>query len=217
MWASWKAILYVGVPAAATQMIVPFSVGVITRIVSTFGPEAVAAYGVGTRIEALSLIGFFSIGAALSPFMGQNYGARNFARLRGAMKFSARTAVVFGIAIYAVLAVLARPLASIFTDEAEIVDIIVNYLHIMPVGYMFHGYALLIVSTFNAINRPITSVWLNIFRVFVLGIPLAYLGARVFGVSGIFSGVVLANVVIGFAAFVTIKKFLSICRVEMET
>jgi len=216
MLASWKAILYVGVPAAATQMIVPFAAGVITRIVSAFGPEAVAAFGVGTRIEALALIGFFSIGAALSPFMGQNYGARKFSRLRGAMEFSAKASVVFGLAIYAVLAVLARPLASIFTDKVEVIDMIANYLYILPLGYMFHGYALLIVSTFNAINRPITSVWLNIFRVFVLGIPLAYLGARVYGVNGIFAGVVLANVAIGIAAFVTVRKFLSICRVEMK-
>jgi putative MATE family efflux protein len=215
MWVSWKAILYVGVPAAATQMIVPFAAGVITRIVSMFGPEAVAAFGVGTRIEALSLIGFFSISAALSPFVGQNFGARKFTRLRDAMGFSGRASVVFGVAIYAVLAMLARPLASVFTDQAEVADTIVTYLHILPIGYMFHGYALLIVSTFNAINRPITSVWLNIFRVFVLGIPLAYLGSRVFGVTGIFAGVVLANVLVGIASFLTIRKFLSICRVEM--
>jgi putative MATE family efflux protein len=217
MWESWKAILFVGVPAAATQVIVPVAAGVITRIVSKFGPEAVAAFGVGTRIEALALIGFFSIGAALSPFAGQNYGARNCERLDGAMSFSAKASVVFGVVMYAVLALLARPLASVFNSEPAVIDTIVNYLYIMPIGYMFHGYALLIVSTFNAVNRPITSVWLNIFRVFVLGVPLAYAGSRLFGVNGVFAGVVIANVVIGIASFATIRKFLSICRVEMES
>lgn len=215
MWSSWKAILYVGVPAAATQTIVPVAAGVITRIVSAFGPEAVAAFGVGTRIEALAMIGFFAIGAALSPFMGQNYGARNCGRLSGAMRFSAGASLIFGVALYAVLALFARPLASVFNEQAEVVDTIVNYLRIMPIGYMFHGYALLIISTFNAVNRPITSVWLNIFRLFVLGIPLAYAGARLFGVSGVFAGVVCANIVIGVAAFATMRKFLSICAVEM--
>jgi putative MATE family efflux protein len=214
-WLSWKAILYVGVPAAATQVLLPVAVAIVTRIVSAFGPEAVAAFGVGTRIESLAMIGVFSLSAAMAPFIGQNYGARNCDRLRGAIRFGARASLVFGALAYVVLALLAQPLASLFNDQKDVISIIVYYLRIMPLGYAFYGFALLVVSTFNALNRPISSVLLNILRLFAFGIPLAYLGSRLHGVSGIFVGLAVSNVLVGFVAYATAKRFLHIVEAEI--
>jgi len=216
MWRSWKAILYVGIPASATQMLVPVAAGIVTRIMSGFGPEAVAAFGVGTRIEALALIGIFSLGAALAPFVGQNYGARNCARLREAMRFCAVASIVYGLAVYVVLAALSRPLAELFNDQEAVVVTIVKYLRIMPIGYAFHGFALLVVSTFNAVNKPITSAVLNILRLFLFGLPLAYIGSLLIGVSGVFFGLVTANAIIGVISYLVMRKFLRVVETEMN-
>jgi putative MATE family efflux protein len=215
VWSSWRAILYVGIPASATQVLVPVAAGIITRMVSSFGPDAVAAFGVGTRIEALALIGIFSLGAALAPFVGQNYGAHNSVRLRKAMRFCAVGAIVYGGAAYVVLALLARPVAILFNDQEAVVATIVTYLRIMPIGYAFHGFALLVVSTFNAVNKPITSAVLNIFRLFVFGLPLAYTGSILIGVSGVFYGLITANVLIGIISYLVMRKFLHIVESEI--
>jgi putative MATE family efflux protein len=215
MWRSWKAILYVGVPASATQVLVPVAAGIVTRIVSGFGPVAVAAFGVGTRVEAFAMIGVFSLGASLAPFIGQNYGARNCDRLRQAIRFCGVVSLGFGAAFFVILAVLARPIAMLFNDQEAVVSIIVKYLRIMPVGYAFHGFVLLTISAFNALNRPITSAVLNLFRLFIFGIPLAYLGARYVGVSGVFSGLVIANTFSALIAYFAIRKTLSVIASEM--
>jgi len=215
MWRSWKAILYVGIPASATQVLVPVAAGIVTRIVSGFGPVAVAAFGVGTRVEALAMIGVFSLGAALAPFIGQNYGARNCARLRKAIRFCAVASLALGAAFFLILAALARPIATLFTDQEEVVAIIVKYLRIMPIGYAFHGFSLLIISAFNALNRPIMSATLNMFRLFIFGIPLAYLGARYVGVPAVFFGLAVANGLTAFIAYGAIRKFLAVIDREM--
>jgi putative MATE family efflux protein len=215
LWRSWKAILYVGVPAAATQVLVPVAAGIVTRIVSGFGPVAVAAFGVGTRLEAFAMIGVFSLGSAMAPFIGQNYGARNSSRLRGAIRFSGVTSVAFGATAFLILAVLARPVAALFSNQQEVVTLIVRYLRIMPIGYAFYGFVLLVMSSFNALNRPIASAGLNVIRLFIFGVPLAYLGSRFLGVSGIFSGLVIANVVTALIAYGAIRKFLAV--VDEET
>jgi putative MATE family efflux protein len=215
MWVSWKTILYVGVPAATTQTLVPVAVAIITRIVSSFGPQAVAAYGVGARLEALAMIGAFSLGAALAPFVGQNYGARNSDRLRGALRFCAWASLVFGGATFVVLVSLARPLASLFNDQESVVSAIVTYLTVMPIGYAFHGYLLVVVSTFNSVNRPFTSALLRILGLFALGIPFAYLGSRLYGLTGVFLGLVTANVLTGVISFFTVQKFLSVYDAEV--
>jgi putative MATE family efflux protein len=215
MWRSWRAILYVGIPASATQVLVPVAAGIVTRIMSAFGPAAVAAFGVGTRVEALAMIGVFSLGAALAPFIGQNYGARNCDRLRRAIRFCGLAALALGAVSFVILALLARPIAMAFSDQEEVIAVIVRYLRIMPVAYAFHGFALLVISAFNALNRPITSAMLNVFRLFLLGVPLAWVGARFVGIDGVFTGLVIANILTAVVAYGAVKKFLAV--VDEET
>lgn len=215
MWRSWKEILYVGIPAAASQVLVPVAVGIITRMVSSFGPTAVAAFGVGTRIEALSLIGVFSLSAALAPFVGQNYGARKRERLRASIRFCAVASVVYGALTIAVLAIVARPLAALFSSQEDVIGTTVTYLRIMPLGYMFHGFTLMVMSTLNAVNRPLRAAALNAIRLFVFSVPLAWLGAHLAGIAGIYFGLVVANVLIGIISFLVVQKFLDVTDVEM--
>jgi putative MATE family efflux protein len=215
MWRSWKAILYVGVPAAATQVLVPVAAGIVTRIVSGFGPVAVAGFGVGTRVEALAMIGVFALGSGLAPFIGQNYGARNCARLRKAIRFCGVASLGFGVASFLILAALARPIGMLFSDQQDVIAIIVEYLRIMPIGYAFHGFVLLTISAFNALNRPIMSATLNLLRLFVFGLPFAFTGARIAGVPGVFFGLVTANVLAALIAFAAIRKFLSVVDREL--
>ncbi|MDA3927580.1 MAG: MATE family efflux transporter, partial [Prolixibacteraceae bacterium] len=56
LWASWKKILYVAAPAATGMLITPISMGIITRFVSSYGKEAVAAFGIVSRIEMFILM-----------------------------------------------------------------------------------------------------------------------------------------------------------------
>ena len=94
-------------------------------------------------------------------------------------------------------------------------SIIVKYLIIMPAGYAFQGFVLLIISSFNALNRPITSAGLNLFRLFIFGVPLAFVGARVVGVSGVFYGLVIANTLTALITYGAIRKTLSIIEHEV--
>ena len=76
----WKDILYVGLPAAASNMINPISIGVITSLLASFGAEAVAAFGVASRIESFALIAVWALSFSIAPFVGQNWGAKKYAR-----------------------------------------------------------------------------------------------------------------------------------------
>ena len=93
---SWKQILYIGIPAAGTNVMEPLSMAVITRMISEYGEEAVAALGVGGRLEALSLIGLWGLSMAMTPFVGQNFGAGNYDRIRAALRFGSRFSLIWG-------------------------------------------------------------------------------------------------------------------------
>lgn len=198
---SWREILHIGLPAAGTNLLTPLAAGVVTRIVSDQGAEAVAAYGVGTRVEGLSMIGVFALTAAITTFVGHNLGARNGERVRETLRFCGRAALVWGGGAALLLAALADPIARLFSDDAEVIAQTKLYLRIVPASYAPFGFTLLVASMFNASGQPLKATALAGLRLVVLAVPLAWLGAELFGLAGIFSGVACANLVGGLAAW----------------
>src|SRR5690606_10613049 len=56
IWDSWRHVLHAAMPATAASLLNPLTVGVITSFVAAFGPEAVAGFGVASRVESLVMI-----------------------------------------------------------------------------------------------------------------------------------------------------------------
>lgn len=215
--ASWRAVLWVGVPAAATQVLAPVSAGVLTRMIAEYGPEAVAAFGVGTRVESLALIGVFALGSAVTPFVGQNFGAGDCARVREALRFALEACFIWGTGVALVLLVAARPIAALFSDHTQVVELARNYFWIIPLSYGAFGAAMNINSIYNAVNRPLHSAAIIALRLFVLAIPLAWLGSTIWQTTGVFVGVAVANAVTGVVAIVSVRRFLVRAERQLAT
>ena len=199
---SWKKILFIGVPAAGTNMLVPLSAGIITRMISKYGPEGVAAFGVGSRIEPLALFVIMALASALAPFIGQNWGAGKHDRVREGLRLSIRFALLWEFALAVILILFARPMAGLFSDQTDVVSIIVDFIWIFSLSYGFQGVFMLVGISLNAINKPIQSAVLSVIRLFALYIPLALFGSYLFGIKGIFIGGGVANVMTGILAYV---------------
>ena len=213
--ASWRAILYVGLPAAATYLLVPVASGILTRLVSDHGPEAVAGYGVGGRVESLAMVVTFALATGLAPFVGQNYGARQCGRIRQAVRLSIRFVVGWGLLMAALLALAGGPLGGLFADDPAVVEVTRAYLLLVPLSYGAFGVAIIVNTTFNALNRPLRSAAIVIIRLFVLALPLALLGRALFGLEGIFGGLALGNVLAGLVAYGFVHRMITLTEDEL--
>ncbi|MBN2543630.1 MATE family efflux transporter [bacterium] len=205
---SWGQILYIGIPTAGTRIIIPLAVGVITSIVARFGPVVVAAYGVASRIEFFSMTVVRALSAVLAPFVGQNIGAGKYDRVQTGIKYSSRFSALWGIFLLGILAIFARPIASVFNKNPEVVSNIALYLRIVPVGYGLQGVLLLAAATLNVLNKPFHAAVLSIIQMFVLCVPLAYLGARLFGVGGVFAAISISYIVAGALSYTVLMKIM---------
>ncbi|MEH6624830.1 MAG: MATE family efflux transporter [Motiliproteus sp.] len=205
---SWKQLVQVALPVAATNMLTPLTAALLTHLIAGFGPQAVAAYGVGTRIESLVMIGVMAMSSVLTPFIGQNWGAGKIDRIETSMIFSIRFAVLWGGGACIFLAVMAIPLTALFAEDATIVDLAARYLWIVPISYMGLALVTLGSSTFNAFQQPRQAAQLVITRLLLLTLPLAYLGAYFWGLNGIFAGIAVANLGAGFFSWrsLTVKR-----------
>lgn len=194
----WKKLLSLAIPAAMTNMLVPIANGVLIALVADYGTHAVAAYGVGMRLEPIAMIVVMALTAALPPFVGQNYGAGQFDRIDQGLWKSIQFLFIWQLLVYGLLAINAVTISGLFSDEPEVQRIIQLFLYILPISYVGAGFALVTNATLNALHHPRISLSLSFFRLFVLFVPFAYVGHLYWGLEGLLVGSALGNVLMGF-------------------
>jgi len=203
---TWKNVLYVAIPASLTMLIIPISVGLLTKILSGFGNEAVAAFGVASRVEMFAMMTVIALGSVLIIFVGQNISKQKFVRIFEALKLSARFSLGWGALIFLVLLFFGQGIASLFSKDTQVIEITRHYFYIIGASYGFQGLVLLSTQSFNGINKPIPSTIFSIIRMLVLYVPLAWLASKLFGINGVFGAGFIANVSIGILAFLFLRK-----------
>ncbi len=114
---SWRQILYIGVPTAGIKIALPFATGIMTSIVAAYGSEAVAGFGVATRIEVFALMVILSLVTVIGPFVGQNYGAGKFDRIKSGIRVSYHISLIWGVITVIILACFGAHIGSVFSHD----------------------------------------------------------------------------------------------------
>jgi len=198
---SWADILHVGVPAAATNAVIPIATGVITAMLARYGPEAVAGFGVASRIESLMLVVFYAMSAIIGPFVGQNVSAGRADRIFFALRLCTLFCLGAGLVIAVLLAVSSNLLPSLFSDNPAVTDVAALFLWIAPISYGTYGMVMVMNASFNGMGKPLPAVFISVGRMGVIYVPFAIFLERIFGIAGIFAAYALANVVTGVMAY----------------
>lgn len=211
-----SGILKIGLPAAGANMLTPIAGGIMTAVVATYGTEAVAAWGVGSRLESIASILVLALSMSLPPLISQNFGAAKMARVRHAYNLSLRFVVVWQLVVYAILWVLSGVIANAFAEEQKVADLIQLFLLIVPLGYGFQGVTILTNSSFNAMHKPMGALTLSLVRLFVFFVPICYFGSVMFGIHGIYWGAVIANILTAIVAYLWFRRLLDTQTTEID-
>ena len=198
---SWADILHVGVPAAATNVIIPIATGVITAMLARYGPEAVAGFGVASRIESLTLVMFYALSAVIGPFVGQNLSACKPDRIYQALKLCAIFCLATGLLLAAALAAMSSFLPGLFSENSDVTETARLFLLIAPISYGAYGVVMVMNAAFNGMGKPMPAVVISVARMAILYVPLAILMQKLLGIPGIFGTYAFANIVSAFVAY----------------
>ena len=204
--ANLAELLTIGIPAIFANLMTPLAAAILTAMVARFGTTAVAGFGVSTRIEALCLLIAFALSSTLPMFIGQNIGAGKPERARVALYGAIRFTIVFQLAVWLIVAFFSRSIGSAFSDNPEVVDIISNYLWIIPASYGAHAVTILVMVSLNALKQPKVALLTALIRLLLLNIPIAYIGGQLYGVVGLFYGFALGNVLSAIVAWRIINR-----------
>ena len=198
---SWVDILHVGLPAAGTNAIVPIGLALITAMIARFGPEAVAGFGVASRIESLVLVIYYAMSSVIGPFVGQNLTARKGERIQESLRLCARFCLLSGLAIAALLTLSSGFLPTLFSSSEDVNRVTRLFLMIAPISYGAYGIVMVVNAAFNGLGNPLPGVVISVTRILVLYVPLAMLGMKVYGIVGIFGAYAVANILSGLFGY----------------
>ncbi len=199
-----RKILKIGIPAAGANMLTPIAMAVMTAMVASYGQSAVAAYGVGSRVESIASLVVLAMSMTLPPFISQNFGAGKFNRVADAYRLSLKFVLGWQFGIYLLLLVCAYPISHIFASDQAVMDVIQIFIYTLPLSYGLQGVIILTNSSFNALHRPNNALVMSIIRLFVFYLPFAWVGGQLGGIAGLFIGAALGNL---FTAFVSYQWF----------
>lgn len=185
---SWRAILAVGLPAAASSTLQPVTQGIVTRFVAAEGPVAVAAFGVGARVDSLASVGMAAMATAAVTFAAQNLGAGRSDRLHRGHAFGLRFCLAWGGAAAVILATTVPWWSQLFSDEAAVQKGIIAYARIVTPALAAVGYGLVGAAFLQGMRRSWSALMMVVARVALLVVPGVWLGGRLFEQQGTFLG-----------------------------
>ena len=184
-----------GFPASLNMLTVAIGIFVITYFAGQFGKEAIAAYGIATRIEQIALLPTIGLNIAALTLAGQNMGAnlpeRVFESWRVNIKYGL---VIIMIGIISVF-LFSSQLMAAFTNDIKVIGIGIEYLHIAVLFFCAYIFLNISVSTLQGMKKPAYAIFVGAYRQFLIPIPLFFLFAIYFGwgTKGIWWGIFFAN------------------------
>ena len=198
---SWGAILHVGGPAIASGLIQPVSMLIITRLLAGHGHEVVAGFNVASRVETMAHMILWSVSSSAEPFIGQNWGARSFDRVKEALRTCNQFCLAWGVVTFVVMISIGETVVRYIDDDPIVVEVASVFFWIIPLSIGVMGIMQVASSCFNALGKPIPPLTISVVRTFVVYLPLALVGDHYYGYLGIFTATAITNVVVGVIAW----------------
>jgi putative MATE family efflux protein len=195
-----RTIARIGLPTMLTGVLFSVIYMLLVRVVGQFGTPAIAALGVGHKIEGVSYMICVGFGLAAETLVGQNLGAGQPGRARQAGWLTARMAAVPAAALGVVFLAVPEAIAGIFTSDAAVIRDATAYLRAVALAQLAAAFE-------NVLEGGLTGAGYTLYTMIAvvvisaLRIPLADLVSGPFGLAGIWW--MLALTAMGRAAAMT--------------
>ncbi|HLW19141.1 MAG TPA: MATE family efflux transporter [Cyclobacteriaceae bacterium] len=204
-----RKIFKIGLPSSFEQSTRAAGMTMMVALVTSFGSEVVAAYGIGSRILSLVIVPALGLAIATTALVGQNIGAGKINRAEKIGNLSYKVSF-FSLSVLGTLFfVFAEDLTAFFVpDEPEVIKDGALFIKIMSLSFGFMGVQQVLNGVFNGTGFTKASMMISILGLWVLRFPLAYVLSyhTALGYEGIWWAFPISNLVTGAVAFVFYKS-----------
>lgn len=193
-------------PAMVSQLMPPVSAMLATSLVAGFGSAAVGAWGLGTRLEFFSIVVVLALTMSMPPMVGRLLGAGEIETIRKLVRIAVRFIVLWQLAIGLIWLAASGVVSDLFTRDANVQEILVDYLLRVPLSYSGLGVCILMVSVNNALGMPMRALLISTLRLFAWYLPMLWLGSQLGGLPGLMTGALIGNLLAGTSAYLLYRQ-----------
>ncbi|WP_462427001.1 MATE family efflux transporter [Anaerotignum lactatifermentans] len=216
------AIITIGLPAGLQSVMYGISNIIIQTSLNSLGTETVAAHTAFAKIDAIywMISGAFSV--SIITFIGQNYGARKFDRMKKSIKVCLLMDLIASLLLTTVMLLAGPYLLRLFTSDQEVIEIGMQIIHIIAPSYALFIFIEILSSSLRGMGNVVVPMLMTCGGVCVLRILWIFIFARThLSVTTILMSYPISW---GFTAVLFIiyfmfyqKKFFRRCMEETET
>lgn len=199
-----KKIVKLGVPASIEQSTRALGMTMMVVLVTGFGSEVVAAYGIGARILSFIVIPALGLAIATTSLVGQNIGAIKIKRAEKVAHMSSQIAFFGLTGMGLVMFFFAKPLTAFFIpNDPEVIEDASLFIKIMAPSFGLLGVQQVLNGVFNGAGFTKASMLISILNLWIIRFPLAYLLSHktLIGYEGIWWSFPISNAVAAIVAF----------------
>lgn len=203
-------IFKIGIPTLVFQLLTSLSISLTNHAAGAYGDSAIAGMGVVTRLTSMGSLTVFGFIKGFQPIAGYSYGAKNFSRLRDAIKTSILWSTIFCVVFGSVLALFPTAIVSQFTKgDMQMIRVGAKSLRANGLSFMLFGFNTVYSSLFLALGKAREGFILGACRQGICFIPVILLLPVIWGLNGILYAGPIADVL---SAIITVFMALPLHR-----
>ena len=192
-----RNIVVIGLPTAIGGSTMQFGFLLMSKSVFKYGTQAMAAYGIGNKVNGLISLPSNGIGSAVATIVGQNVGAGQLERAREGYKLSMKMIIVFLLVGGMILSrkPISTAIVSIFSEDAEVIAMAADFLSIMAFWVFTNGVYNSTMGLFQGSGHTEVTMIVDASRLWVFRFATLYVCENLLqmGVRSIWYSVVVSN------------------------
>lgn len=170
-----KNIVAVGIPASMVMLLMSVYIMVINRFMAYFGTNYVASFGIVSRLESVAVLPIVGLSMALLTLVGMFDGAKRYDLIKTISWFAIKTGVLMTSGIGIVFFIFPDLILRIFTTDPTILSIGAVYIKINVLTFPLMAITMSISRVLQGMGYGFPGFMINLIRVFLVALPLAYL------------------------------------------
>jgi len=206
-----RRIIDVGIPASLAQLSLSMSLFFLNDMVSPFGDAALAAFGIGFRVESVVFLPMIGFSGAFVSAVGFFKGSHQPEKINLIHRYSLKVLILFMVVCSLLFYAFPELIYNIFSSDTTVVGIGKDYLRTLSIFYPILPFSLLAASGFQGLGRGFPSLGLALIRSGIVSVPLSFMFTMVYGmpVRYIWLSIAIGDAISALVGHLWFKKELS--------
>ena len=205
-----KSLYSVGIPATLNMALPSVLISSLNGILAAFSDKYILVLGAYFKLQTFIYLTASGIIQGIRPIVSYNYGAGEKKRVHSVFKTALGLNLMVMIVGVVLSILIPGQLIGLFTTREETINIGVQALHIICVGFTFSAVSVTCCGVLEALGRGVPSLIVSALRYVVIIIPTAFILGRFLGAAGVFMALPITEIVTAVASYFIYRKYYSL-------